>query len=144
MKKILLVLISILCITLSNAQTTIKYTEFNVGASVGVVPMFPGFSFLYGATTKYDSGVILDYQGGLAFPSLVTGKAGIGFSIDPKLDLTFGVRVWPSSTYVQLKINRPDRPRDIVFTVENTWWGPTSLGQGAIFTVGWRPNICNQ
>lgn len=141
MKKTLLLLISILCFTFSKAQTTTKYTELNVGASVGTVPVFPGFSILYGATTKCDNGIILDYQGGLAFPSLVTGKAGIGFSINPKLDLTFGIRVWPSSTYVQLKVNRPNKLKDIVFTAENTWGGPTSFGQTAIFTVGWRPNI---
>jgi len=141
MKKILLILALILCFNISKAQTTVTYTELNVGASVGTIPLFPGFSVLYGATTKCDNGIILDYQGGLAFPSLVTGKAGIGFSLDPKLDLTFGVRVWPSSTYVQLKVNRSNKFRDIVFTAENTWWGPTSFGQYAIFTVGWRPNI---
>lgn len=141
MKKTLLILIAILCFNLSKAQTITKYTEFNTGISVGVVPIFPGASFLFGEHVKYNSGVILEYEGGVAFPSIVTGKAGIGFSVDDKLDLTAGVRPWPTSTYIQIQAHRSNKLRDLVFTAERMYWGPTSFGQALMFTVGWRYNI---
>jgi hypothetical protein len=141
MRKLLLVFISILCFGFSKAQTTTKYIEFNTGLSFGTVPMFPGASFLYGATTKFNSGVILDYQGGLAIPSIVTGKAGVGFSIDPKFDVSVGFRAFPSTLYIQLLSHRPNRYRDIVFTIEMMSWEATSFGQSTVLTVGWRPNI---
>ena len=141
MRKLLLTLIAILSFNLSNAQTSTKYTELNVGISVGTVPVFPGWSFLFGEHIKYNSGVILEYEGGLAFPSIVTGKAGIGFSLDKQLDLTAGVRPWPTSTYIQIQSHRPDKLKDIVITAERMSLGETSFGQYFMFTVGWRYNI---
>lgn len=141
MKKLLLILIAILGFNLSNAQTHTKFTELNTGISVGTVPMFPGVSFLFGEQVKFDSGVILEYEGGIAFPSIFTGKAGIGFSLDKKFDLTAGIRPWPTSTYLQIQSHRPDKLRDILFTVERMSWGSTSFGQSFMFTVGWKYNI---
>ena len=144
MKKLLLILIATLSLNLSNAQKVTKFTELNTGISMGIAPLFPGVSFLMGESIKYNSGVILEYEGGIAFPSIFTGKAGIGFSLDEKFDLTAGVRPWPTSTYLQLQSHRPDKLRDILFTVETMNWGSTSFYQSAMFTVGWRYNIVKQ
>jgi len=137
MKKILLTLVTILFFGFANGQTTTKYMEFNMGFSAGLIPIFPGGSFLYGATTKYDSGVVLDYQGGFAFPSLVTGKIGVGASLNDDSDITVGIRPWPASTYLQLKLNRPNKKTDLVITAEKMW-GRNLFVQDAIFTIGWR------
>ena len=141
MKKLLLLFILALCFNISKAQTTTTYTELNAGVSVGTVPLFPGASFLYCATTRFNRGVLLDYQGGLAFPSILTAKAGVGYAFDSKYELSLGARIWPSTTYLQLKSNRPDKNRDILFTIEAMSWSTTSFSQSAIFTVGWRHNI---
>jgi hypothetical protein len=96
---------------------------------------------MYGGSTKYPSGIVLDYEGGIAFPSIITGKAGIGVSIDPYLDISAGIRPWPSSTYLQLNILRPNKCTNLVLTVEGMTGRETSFGQNAIFTIGWRKNV---
>ena len=141
MRVALLILVSILFFNVSKGQVSTTYTEINTGFSTGTVPLFPGVSYMYGGSTKYPSGVILDYEGGFAFPSIITGKVGIGFSIDPYLDASIGIRPWPSSTYVQLNILRPNKCTNLVLTVEGMTGRETSFGQNAIFTIGWRKNI---
>lgn len=141
MKKLLLILFILISNVCYSQHIKTTYTELNFGASFGNIPVFPGASALYGAHHQYESGFVLDYEGGLALPSLITAKGGVGFAINEKFDLTLGVRAWPTSTYIQLKSNRPSRPRDIVFTIEAMPWSATSLGQSTIFTVGWRHKI---
>jgi len=139
MKNILLTLVTILFFGFANGQSTTRYIEFNTGISTGLVPLFPGGSFMYGATTTYNSGIVLDYEGGFAFPSLVTGKAGIGYAVSKDADITVGIRPWPASTYLQLKLNRPNKKTDLVITAENMWARDLFV-QTAIFTIGWRLN----
>ena len=137
MKKIILSLFCLLFSISINAQTTTPYSEFNIGFSSGIVPFFPGTSVLYGATTKYNSGIILDYEGGIAFPSIVTGKLGVGLSINEN-QFTLGVRPWPSATYLQVKLNRPNKRSDIILSAERMMWSNDLFIQSAIFTIGWR------
>jgi hypothetical protein len=136
MKKITLILVLLFSFVKINAQTTVPYVEVNMGFSSGIIPFFPGASVLYGATTKYESGILLDYQGGIAFPSLITGKFGIGCNID-KSELTVGIRPWPASTYAQIKLNRDNKNSDIIISVEKMWSREIFI-QDAIFTIGWR------
>lgn len=140
MRKVITTLILLLTALLTSAQTKTTYSEVNVGVCVGTVPFFPGASSMVGVTNKYPSGIILDYEGGIAFPTLLTGKIGLGASLDDQLDLTFGVRVFPSSFYTQLEVNRPEKRSDIVFTAEALLWGEQAFGQYSILTVGWRFN----
>lgn len=139
-KKILLFVFFVLCFFNSYSQTTTKYRELNTGVSTGIIPLFPGVSSMIGATTKYPSGIILDYEGGIAVPSIITMKGSVGFSLDDKLDLSFGIRPWPSSTFVQMNIRRPNKSSNIVVTAESMLWSRYLWVQNSIFTVGWRWN----
>ena len=134
MKKLLLLLTLLPLFTYS--QITTPYVEVNAGFSTGIVPFFPGASVLYGATDIYPSGFIMDYEGGIAFPSLVTGKFGIGYDANGT-EITAGIRPWPPATYGQVRIDRPNKVADIIISVEGTMF-PNEFVQRAIFTIGWR------
>lgn len=132
MKKLILIAFLLLSSLIVNAQTT-KYVEVNTGFSTGTIPFFPGGSIMIGATHKFDSGIILDYEGGVAIPTIITFKGGVGFNINQDI-LTFGVRPWPGSVYAQYEIMRPGKSSDIVLTAE----GSLGVIQSSIFTIGWR------
>lgn len=136
---ILTLLIGLLALTTIAQPTKTHYSEVNVGLCLGTIPAFPGASSLVGVTNRYPSGIILDYQGGIAFPTLLTGKVGVGTAIDHNMDLTVGVRVLPSTIYAQLLVKRPTKKADLVFTAEALAWSP-AIGQYSILTVGWRFN----
>lgn len=136
MKKLILFLTLLPLISFS--QTTTKYVEVNTGFSTGIVPFFPGASVLYGATERYKSGFLLDYQAGIAFPTLITFKGGIGYDINGT-ELSFGIRPWPPTTYGQIKIDRPNKLSDIIISVEGMLF-PNNTIQRGLITVGWRFN----
>lgn len=117
--------------------TKVKYVEVNTGFATGVVPFFPGASVLYGATNYYPSGIILDYEGGLAFPTALTGKVGIGCKLN-RDELTVGIRPFPATYYAQIRIDRPNKNSDIIVSVESGLYYRSLLSQSAILTVGWR------
>lgn len=135
MKKIILFLF--LLPLFVSGQNTIPYVEVNTGISTGIVPFFPGASVLYGATTKYNSGIILDYEAGIAFPTLITFKGGIGYDFNGT-QVSVGIRPWPPTTYGQVEIGRPKKMSDIVLTVEGMLWSENFLVQRGLFTIGWR------
>lgn len=132
MKKLILIAFLLLSSLIVNAQTT-KYVEVNTGFSTGTIPFFPGGSIMVGATRKFNSGIILDYEGGVAIPTIITFKGGAGFNIGKDI-LTFGVRPWPGSVYAQYEIMRLNKLSDLVLTVE----GSVGVMQTSIFTIGWR------
>jgi hypothetical protein len=136
MKKLILLLILIPLI--GKSQTTIPYVEANLGFSTGIIPFFPGASALYGATTKYESGFLLDYQAGIAFPTLFTAKGGVGYDINGT-ELSIGIRPWPTSTYLQVVINRSNKLSNIVISAESMLFSDVFVQRG-ILTVGWRFN----
>jgi hypothetical protein len=136
MKKLILTLTLLSTVLYTEAQTTTTYVEVNAGFSTGVIPFFPGASVLYGATDRFQSGFIMDYEGGIAFPTLITGKFGIGYDANGT-EITAGVRPWPPATYGQVRIDRPNKLADIIISVEGTMF-PNEFVQRAIFTIGWR------
>lgn len=144
MKQLILTALLVLFVFITNAQTRTTYTEFNAGISTGIIPVFPGASSLVGATVKYPSGFIVDYEGGLAFPTLITGKVGVGLPVDHNMDLTIGIRAFPSSIYAQILVSRPNKKSDLVFTAEALTWSNSTLGQYSVLTVGWRFNNENK
>ena len=115
MKKIILILILIPIIGFS--QNSNKYKEFNAGVYVNNLEfggwsgidfdfIFPGASFLWGKTNYYSNNLFFDYQVGVAFPSLITGKAGLGIgNQDSPVTFSTGIRPWPLTYYVQLDFN---------------------------------------
>ena len=63
---------------------------------------FPGASLLGGVRKVFESGFILEAEAGLAFPTVMTGKAGVGiqrFAGGPST--TLGLRPWPLHAYFQ-------------------------------------------
>lgn len=140
MKRTLLTIILLLTsILLYGQPTKVKYIEVNTGFATGIVPFFPGASVLYGATNYYPSGFILDYEGGLAFPTAITGKIGIGCMLN-RDEFTFGIRPFPATYYAQVRIDRPNKNSDIILSVESGLYYRSLLSQTAILTVGWRWN----
>jgi hypothetical protein len=141
MKKTLSLILFLLCTLsshLSNSQPVKKkYIEVNTGFATGIVPFFPGASVLYGATNYYPSGFLLDYEGGLAFPTALTGKIGFGCLVN-KDEITVGIRPFPATYYAQIRIDRPTKNSDIILSVESGLYYRSLLSQTAIITIGWR------
>jgi len=99
MKKLLVIL---LCLPMFlPAQNSANYKEFNSGIFFGEdITFFPGASFLWGKTIYFNNNTFLDYQGGFAFPTVLTGKIGIGIG-NEKSASSIGLRPFPSSLYFQ-------------------------------------------
>ena len=137
MKKAIATLFIALLTFVAHGQDKTKYIEVNTGICTGIIPVFPGASVLYGATHRYPSGFILDYEGGIAFPTLITGKAGVGCMMGSD-EFTMGLRAWPSTYYVQMKLDRPNKKSDFLFSVESGLYRNSLAGQALILTIGWR------
>ena len=101
MKKIILILSLVPLLTFS--QTKNIYKEFNFGIAVLDGAAFPGASFLIGKTNYYSNNTLLDYQIGVAFPSIVTAKVGFGIG-NEDFAAIIGFRPWPTCPYLQLSI----------------------------------------
>ena len=102
MKRIILILILAPLLTLSQSNNT--YKEINLGIALFDDSGFPGASFLFGKTNYYTNNTLLDYQLGVAFPSIVTGKIGFGIG-NEDFAAIIGVRPWPTCAYFQLSEN---------------------------------------
>ena len=102
MKRIILILILAPLLTLSQSNNT--YKEINLGIALFDDSGFPGASFLFGKTKYYTNNTLLDYQLGVAFPSIVTGKIGFGIGNEDFATI-IGVRPWPTCAYLQLSEN---------------------------------------
>lgn len=80
-----------------------NYIDASYGVALieGVVP-FPGASFLVGRQSFLTETMFFDGEVGLAFPSVATGKFGVG-RLNPNTgkSVTLGVRPYPSHLYIQ-------------------------------------------
>ena len=94
---------------------------------------FPGLSVLYGKTFE-KNGLITELQVGLAAPSVMTGKIGLGIgSLENNFQIA--VRPWPFFIGPQIKLNK------LSFSVEvgtDSW---VSFDSGLITTIGYRWDI---
>jgi len=98
MKKILLILVCLPFIGV--IQNSYSYKEFNAGVYLGEdIIVFPGASFLWGKTIYYNN-MFLDYEGGFALPTILTGKIGVGIN-DKNNATAIGIRPFPTSLYFQ-------------------------------------------
>jgi len=109
MKKLLLVSgLLLFFMNIVSAQKTSKWTSENsfIEWNFGVALIdddgfpFPGTSILWGKTLINDNNFIVEYEGGFALPTLVTGKIGIGKKMN-NTNLTFGIRPFPFHLYTQ-------------------------------------------
>ena len=104
MKKIILIFLFIPFVSFSQvskksfSKTTENYREFNLGICYFDYDDFwPGFSFLCGRTIYFNNNnTVLDFQAGLALPSIVTGKIGYGIG-NVNSNLLISLRPHPGS-----------------------------------------------
>ena len=130
MNKTLLIFFLIPALSFSQSFNE-SYKEFNFGVITNIEgSVFPGASYLWGKTHYYNNNILLDYQAGFAFPTIVTGK--IGFGVERSNFATIiGVRPWPSTAYLQFSINQRFN-----FSIEVIV--PELYGEGFIITYGIR------
>tara|TARA_B110001452_G_scaffold266294_1_gene272795 strand:+ start:1916 stop:2302 length:387 start_codon:yes stop_codon:yes gene_type:complete len=87
----------------STEITKTSFFEFNFGVALvsfdSLIP-FPGASALWGTTFINQDNFIFEYEVGFAFPTIVTGKMGVGkrFNIT---NVILGLRPWPFNLYAQ-------------------------------------------
>ncbi|MDG1246611.1 MAG: hypothetical protein P8P28_03000 [Polaribacter sp.] len=92
----------------SNAQksTSISsensFIEWNVGIAFIADENFPfpGTSVLWGKTHVNENDIIFEYQAGFAFPSLITGKIGVG-KMFGSTKVIAGIRPFPFNVFLQ-------------------------------------------
>ncbi len=116
-----------------------QFIELNGGiASIGSydysMPM-PGASVLYGQTFQKNN-LLLEWQFGVAFPSIVTGKLGIGLGT-LNSNYILSIRPWPLALGPQLNIRNLSVSFEVGIPDGNMDVMP-SMGAGFIFTIGWR------
>jgi len=145
---ILITLMSFTFISLSNAQDNSKtfQSEPFIEANVGFVNfhpgVFPGASVLIGNTMVSKNNFIIDYEIGLAFPTIGTAKLGVGKRMD-EFDLTIGIRPFPSTIYLQ-GVYHINENSSFLFSGEA--WGnkplfDIGLEKMSIINVGYRYNL---
>ena len=136
MKKLLILLFICPIVSFSQSINNNSYKEFNIGfySDINYIPAFPGASFLFGKTNYYQNNTLLDYQVGVAFPSVVTGKVGFGFG-DENYATIFGIRPFPNSTYIQFSINEKNNI-SLEYVLPDLF--DVELESGIIITYGYR------
>ena len=142
----ILIFIGIEC----EAQEQFTSLEWNAGvcATDDVVDYFPGCSYLIGTTYITKSNLVLDAQIGLAFPTLATGKVGIGFKAENVI-ITAGIRPYPSHAYLQLQWLPYNKRHSFIFSFEESAnsmtgdynWEGRSFYSIRLATVGYRWNL---
>jgi len=149
MKKIMLLTTILVCLAQGvSAQTNADrtYLEINGGLAQTFVgfDFFPGVSFLIGKQKFIAPQTFLEYQVGLALPSVATAKIGIGYQGE-NIGLSTGVRIFPSYVYGQ--IHAKTNKGQVSFSFEKSPFsdanfeiGP-SFGTSHIFTIGYQWHI---
>ncbi len=102
--------------------------------------IFPGVSFLWGNTITYANNTVLEFEAGFAFPSIVTGKIGIGKKFENSTIIA-GVRPFPLNIYVQSSFAHSDRGYWTVSFEHNPLRDSDNLisfGSRSLLTFGYR------
>lgn len=127
-----------------NTQTR-SYLEINAGiARIYYDGYFPGVSYLIGQQKFLAPQTFLEYQVGLALPSIATAKVGVGYQGEG-IGFSAGVRIFPAFIYGQVHFNM--RKGQINISAEkspfdlNNWDIGPSFGADHIFTLGYQWNI---
>ena len=142
MKKLITILLLVPILALGQTEKKSRqFIEINGGAAINGgagdawVEWFPGASILWGTTTQYNNNFVGEYQLGLAFPSIVSGKCAVGFG-NLDYNLMLGLRPWPLFIGPQVKLG------PLTFSAE---WGARdydiSLETEVILTAGIRLKI---
>ena len=151
MKKLLLVsLLSLFIFIRSEAQETpsgkskSSFKELNTGfALIGYDnEIYPGASFLWGRTYINENNFIFEHEVGFAFPSIITGKLGIGKKIN-NTEITMGVRPLPFNLYLQSSLKKKEKGYWIVSIEFDPFYSDSFslFGSRAILNFGYRWHI---
>jgi|TARA_B110000483_G_scaffold186644_1_gene221004 hypothetical protein len=142
----ILIFIGIEC----EAQEQFTSLEWNAGVAYtdDTDGYFPGCSYLIGTTYITKSNLVVDAQIGLAFPTGVTGKVGVGFKAKNAI-ITAGIRPYPSHAYLQLQWLPNNKHHSFIFSFEesaysmtgNDDWYDLSAYSIRLATVGYRWNL---
>ena len=133
--KFVLLLISLVVINSVHAQNRRAFKELNVGAAYSPDNMmdahvFPGVSFLWGETYQNNKR-ILEWEAGIALPSIATGKLTLAYG---ELNKYSGIslRVWPLMIGPQFKMGQLTLSAELGTDTDISFYA-----QG-IFTIGFR------
>ncbi len=132
----------------ASQQVTNRYGEINMGLAdtpFGWWDVSPGLSVLIvHRRQKADSKLFLEYGYGVALPTLVTGKVGVGLSGESNANLSVGFRVFPTHGYLRFGIPLKTKQgmAELGFSLEKSGreFNPTfrqlSFGSDQMLTVG--------
>tara|TARA_B100000795_G_scaffold114976_1_gene85348 strand:+ start:92 stop:610 length:519 start_codon:yes stop_codon:yes gene_type:complete len=129
-----------------NGITKTSFFEWNFGVAFVSFDTnhnfyFPGSSALWGTTFINQDNLIIEYEVGFAFPTLVTGKIGVGKRFN-NTNVVVGLRPWPLNLYAQTSFST-NKNRSWIASIE---FSPLtsrniSIGSPVNFNVGYRWNI---
>ena len=125
----------------STGITKTSFFEWNFGIALvsfdtdAYIP-FPGASALWGTTFINQENLIFEYEVGFAFPTLVTGKIGVGKRFN-NTNVVVGVRPWPTTVYLQTSFSTT-KEKSWIASIEGN---PIDFGSIGNINVGYRWNI---
>jgi len=132
---------------LSSHSSSGRFVELNMGVALASLVLendrsnfpFPGFSFLWGKTINYDNNIILEYEGGISLPSIVTGKVGIGKKYNNSTFVA-GIRPFPANFYIQTSFAHKEKGYWILSLEYNPFESDNliAFGSKSLFTIGYR------
>ena len=125
----------------STEITKTSFFEFNFGVALvsfdtdAHIP-FPGASVLWGTTFINQDNFIFEYEVGFAFPTIVTGKIGVGKRFNTT-NVIVGLRPWPTTVYLQTSFSTT-KEKSWIASIEGN---PIDFGSIGNINVGYRWNI---
>ena len=144
------ILLSLLFLTIGlNAQETSNaiekkaFVEWNFGAAyIDEEFIFPGTSVLWGKTYINENNFVFEYELGIALPSIVTGKLGIGKRFN-NTKVLVGVRPFPFNFFAQSSFTNGKKGYWIASIEYNPldYNATMSFGSKAILNLGYRWNV---
>ncbi len=125
------------------AKSDNSFIEWNFGlAYINKDIIFPGTSVLWGSTHINENNSIVEYEVGMALPSLVTGKIGVGQKFG-NTKVIAGIRPFPFNFYLQSSIAKCKKG----YWITSVEFNPIdseqliSFGSKAILNFGYRWNL---
>ncbi|MEJ6777234.1 MAG: hypothetical protein QNK85_07935 [Crocinitomicaceae bacterium] len=147
MKTLLLTLLLVPMISIgqNTYKSTHHFLEWNFGfAYIEDIPFpLPGTSVLFGGTHINENNFIFEYEVGLALPSIVTGKLGIGRRFK-STEVIVGVRPFPFNIYLQSSFANKQKGywiSSIEFNPLHNTETKFSFASTAILNFGYRWNL---
>ena len=131
---------------LSQGKSKNSFIEWNLGVALFDENLIsPGTSVLWGRTYINENNLIFEFEAGLAFPTIVTAKLGIGRKFN-NTNVTIGVRPFPFNLYCQSSFLKGKKGYWITSIEFNPLDAETSISfrSRAILNFGYRWNLNNK